>query len=220
MADVHCCNHYDCFFWTGSDSHGNSGLCFLLQNLHLHSTLHCDVLWLLPKQLKHNWFCFIKFNLCCEVAFLNCFYTKHELCVATYACLVGLLTPLLLLFLRCWLVWISSRAWHLPSRHLMIASSSAIPWETAFISHCFLVTSSTCSINIWDNTLCKGMLKANALTAFKLLWNWLIKLLNQSLIPCWSLAVTIMTSHELQLLDAHCYTYHIPNSRLHERSTV
>jgi hypothetical protein len=49
------------FFWAGSDSHGNSELWFLLQNLHLHSTLHCDVLWLLPKQLKHNWFCLIKF---------------------------------------------------------------------------------------------------------------------------------------------------------------
>ena len=105
---------------------------------------------------------------------------KHNIwaiCVTIYACLVLLLTLLLLLlFLDCRLAWISLRAWHLPSRILIIFSSSVTPWVTAFISHCFLVTSSTYSINIWDNnSSCKGTLKYNALIAFKLLWNWFIK---------------------------------------------
>jgi hypothetical protein len=39
------------FFWAGLDSHGKSELCVLLQNLYLHSALHCAVLWLLPRQL-------------------------------------------------------------------------------------------------------------------------------------------------------------------------
>jgi len=147
----------------------------------------------------------------------DCLYIQHMSCVATYACLVRLLTPLLLLFLGCWLAWISLRAWHLSSRNLIIASSSVTTWETALISHCFLVTSSTCSINICDIS-CKGMLKSNALIAFKLLWNWFINAL--WLIPCWSLAVTIMTSHEQRLLNAHCYTYYMANSRLYKSSAV
>jgi len=146
------------FFWTDSNLHGNSELRFLLQNLHFHSTLYCNVLWLLPKQLKHTWFCLINFNLCCELAFLNYLHLykgwlplheTHELCVATYACLVGLLTPELLLFLGCWFALINSRAWHSLSKNLITASSSVMPWESAFISHCFLVASSTCSNNMW-----------------------------------------------------------------------
>ena len=109
----------------------------------------------------------------------GCLYTKHMNCVWLHnECLVGLLTPLLLLFLGCLRGWISSRAWHLPYRNLIITSGSVIPWETAFIYPCFLVTSSTCSINIWNNsTSYKGMLKSNALIAFKLLWNWSINAL-------------------------------------------
>jgi len=59
-------------FWAGLHSHGENELCFLLQNLHFLSTLHYGALWLLPRQMKHNWFSLIRFNLCSEVAFLNC----------------------------------------------------------------------------------------------------------------------------------------------------
>ena len=170
--------------------------------------------------IKTNWFCLIKFNLCCELIFLNCLHMyngclllheTHELCVTTYACLIGLLTPLLLLFLGCWLALISSIAWHLPSRNLITASSSVIPWETAFISHCFLVTSSTCSINIWyNNTSCKGMLKSNALITFKLLWNWLINAL-KSVVDF--LLITGSDNNDFTWAAAHCYTYHISHSK-------
>jgi len=170
------------FFWAGSDSHGNSELCFLMQNLHIHSTLHCDVLWLLPKPLKHNWFCLIKFNFFCELAFLNCVHLyngwlpphkTHQLCVATYARLVGLLTPLML-FLGCYLAWISSRAWHLPSRNLMIASKWFLGKLPSF--PIFSGYSSTCSIILWDNnTSCNSMLQSNALIALNFLCTDILK---------------------------------------------
>lgn len=158
-----------------------------------------------------NWFCLMIFRLSCELALLNCLHLykgwlslhkTHELCVATYACLVCLLMLLLLLVsLGCLLARISSRAWHLPSRKWMSSSSSVTPCVTAFISHCFLVNSSTCSVSIWDdNTSCKGMPKSNALTAFKLLWNWVITAL-KSVADSVDHLVT-MTSHELQLLNA------------------
>jgi hypothetical protein len=175
-------------FWVGLESHGNRELCSVLQNLHLHSTSHCAVLWLLHKQLKNNWFCLINFNHCCELPFLNCLYLHvhktHELCVATYAWLVSFLKPLLLLFLVCWLARNISRAWHLAFRNLIIASRSVIPWETALISYCFRVTSSTCYITICYNISCKVMLKYNALKAFKLLWNWFTNAL-KSVVPFW-----------------------------------
>ena len=94
-----------------------------------------------------------------------------------YPCLVCLLMPPLLISLGCWLAWISQRAWRLPSRDLIISSSSVTPWKNCLHFHCFLV-SSTCSIYIWDdNASCKSMLKSNALITFKLLWNWFINAL-------------------------------------------
>ena len=103
-------------------------------------------------------------------------FTQHTRFGCGYICVLGLLLLLSLLqFLGWWLAWINSRAWHLPSRNLIISLSSVTHCETAFISNWFLVMSSTCSINIWNNnTSCKGMHKSNAVKAIKLLWNWVI----------------------------------------------
>ena len=106
-------------------------------------------------------------------------FTQNTCFVCGYIWVLGLILLISLLqFPGWWLAWISSRAWHLPSRNLISSFSSVTHCVTALISHCFLVTSSTCSIDIWDNnTSCKGMLKSNALKAFKLLWNWVINAL-------------------------------------------
>ena len=143
VADVHCCNRCDCFSEL-AETHmatvNYSSYCKIYTSILPYIVKFYDF----PKQLKHNWFCLIIFNLCCELAFLNCsqlykgwlpLHKTHELYVATYlvtyALLVGLLTQLLLLFLGGWLAWRSSRYWHLPSRNLIIASSSLNPWEIA-----------------------------------------------------------------------------------------